>query len=526
MQMSDVTEPVLTETELEELKGRVAEGDTEAMVDLGMHYWDEGSDLKKAATLLRQAAMAGDDVAMGLLGEFYIEQKQFSRAQEWYERGAAAGNVYAKIGLAGMYLDGLGIRKNRRRAKKLFTEAAETGDLHAIHVMGQLCCEGNFLSGPDYAEGLQWFGRALEAGDILAASTIGSIYETGGYGVSADSELARQYFEKGASTGDPRGIVALAKYLKYRDPANAEQVVSLYRMAAEKGYSPAMLLLCQAYREGYGTKPSFTSFVRWAKEAALAGNEEGRELMEDAFFVFHDPVDIEPYCNEEACMELFRAHDAQSLYLLGKVVQSHANEELGLDDQLGFLCWEEAAEKGYVPAMLELGLLIVSMAEPEDEFYEEVSKKAFDYLRTAAEAGEIRAMLSLADMYCAGQGTSVDKDQAFYWLQKAVAAHDPDACLQLSFTYMGGPGSPYASYVQPDKKKAMTLLKEAADGGCVMAMGMYGVSLFLGNNVKKDEKEGMRYVQEAADLGDEGVKNFMELLQRHNLDSLDLHSLS
>ena len=65
MQMSDVTEPVLTETELEELKGRVAEGDTEAMVDLGMHYWDEGSDLKKAATLLRQAAMAGDDVAMG-----------------------------------------------------------------------------------------------------------------------------------------------------------------------------------------------------------------------------------------------------------------------------------------------------------------------------------------------------------------------------------------------------------------------------------------------------------------------------
>ena len=127
MQMSDVTEPVLTETELEELKGRVAEGDTEAMVDLGMHYWDEGSDLKKAATLLRQAAMAGDDVAMGLLGEFYIEQKQFSRAQEWYERGAAAGNVYAKIGLAGMYLDGLGIRKNRRRAKKLFTEAAETG---------------------------------------------------------------------------------------------------------------------------------------------------------------------------------------------------------------------------------------------------------------------------------------------------------------------------------------------------------------------------------------------------------------
>ena len=40
MQMSDVTEPVLTETELEELKGRVAEGDTEAMVDLGMHHWD------------------------------------------------------------------------------------------------------------------------------------------------------------------------------------------------------------------------------------------------------------------------------------------------------------------------------------------------------------------------------------------------------------------------------------------------------------------------------------------------------
>ena len=99
MQKSDVTEPVLTETELEELKQRVAKGDTEAMVDLGMHYWDEGSDLKKAATLLRQAAMAGDDVAMGLLGEFYIEQKQFSRAQEWYERGAAAGNVYAKIGL-------------------------------------------------------------------------------------------------------------------------------------------------------------------------------------------------------------------------------------------------------------------------------------------------------------------------------------------------------------------------------------------------------------------------------------------
>ena len=62
-------------------------------------------------------------------------------------------------------------------------------------------------------------------------------------------------------------------------------------------------------------------------------------------------------------------------------------------------------------------------------------------------------------MYYNGEGTLVDKKQAFYWYTKAAEQGDAAAQLNLALMYYAGEGT------LPDKTKAAYWVKQAYENG-------------------------------------------------------------
>ena len=65
-----------------------------------------------------------------------------------------------------------------------------------------------------------------------------------------------------------------------------------------------------------------------------------------------------------------------------------------------------------------------------------------------AEQGNADAQLMLANFYSFGEGTLVDKKQAFYWYKKSAEQGDANAQLSLALRYYYGEGT------LTDKKQA------------------------------------------------------------------------
>ncbi|WP_288298793.1 tetratricopeptide repeat protein [uncultured Megasphaera sp.] len=490
------------------LEERVAAGDSHAMVELAAYcQYGHKKNLKKATSLYKKAAKLGEDDAMLALGDLAFEEKKYANAVKWYEAAVAADNLEAMLELARLYLEGDGVRKDHKKAKALYVKAAETGDTAAMAELADHYYRGDFAK-IDYAKALAWYEKAFDDGWVEAANYIGDIYNEGGYGVEQDAEKAKEYYEKGVAQGNDDSYYALGMELLDEAEPDYERAFSLFTQGAERHSADAMIALCDAYRFGRGTERDFPSFVKWAKNAALAGDERGFFYLDGAFYLFDEP-DLLPYQNEAAVEALRQKGDGLSLYILGKLaITNLAEGQLSSEiDALPY--WEQASAQGYVPATAELGLFYYALSEEQPEQVD----KAFSYLLQAAQAGAVKAMYALAHMYHEGEGTPVDDVQSLAWLEKAAAAGDADACYLLGQEYDENLDQGlYDGLVQRDNAKAFALFKRAAEAGNVPSMTFCGVHLATGSGVETDTETGLNMVWEAAQLGDERANNLVDEL--------------
>jgi localization factor PodJL len=94
--------------------------------------------------------------------------KDLAAAQKWYSEAAEAGNVKAMHNLAVLYAEGAGGEPDLDRAAELFREAAEHGvrdsqfNLAVLHARGLGVPE-------DMVEAYKWFAVAASSGDAEAA---------------------------------------------------------------------------------------------------------------------------------------------------------------------------------------------------------------------------------------------------------------------------------------------------------------------------------------------------------------------
>ena len=85
-----------------------------------------------------------------------------------------------------------------------------------------------------------------------------------------------------------------------------------------------------------------------------------------------------------------------------------------------------AAQSGSAVAMREYALLLRADATTPAQILEST-----DWLRRAADAGQMAAMIDLADALVFGVGTAPSRDQALGWLEKAADLGSADAAQRL-----------------------------------------------------------------------------------------------
>jgi TPR repeat protein len=84
--------------------------------------------------------------------------------------------------------------------------------------------------------------------------------------------------------------------------------------------------------------------------------------------------------------------------------------------------------------------------------------------RSAAEAGHVDAMLSLADMFARGAGVRPNFSIARIWYERAAKAGNVPAMVLVANDYAGGNGAP------PDYQRARVWYEQAASAGNNVAM--------------------------------------------------------
>ncbi len=123
--------------------------------------------------------------------------------------------------------------------------------------------------------------------------------------------------------------------------------------------------------------------------------------------------------------------------------------------------------------------------------------RAVDLYQRAANAGDLRAMVSLAQLYENGTGLPQDAARSLEWNERAADGGSPDALINLAVSLFQGTG------VAPDTERAISLLRRASDAGSAKATFNLGV---LAQDGEIDTPDAaLDYFQRAAHDGETGA---------------------
>jgi serine/threonine protein kinase/TPR repeat protein len=188
------------------------------------------------------ASEKGDPVAFTQLG-FLMEtgvgdaKPDFVKAVKYFQTAADKGDVGGKFALGRCYLTGRGLpEKDEKRGAELAREAADAGDTRAMNLLGDCYTHGTGVN-KDFAEAFRLFTRAADRGNLKALGNLGVLCMTGRGVPAANPKKAAELFEKGARAGDAACMFNYAQCLEegIGTARNSLQAQAWYRKAAEAG---------------------------------------------------------------------------------------------------------------------------------------------------------------------------------------------------------------------------------------------------------------------------------------------------
>jgi len=168
---------------------------------------------------LTSRAEAGDRTAMRRLADAHyagrdgIEQ-DFTKAADWYQRLAKAGDARAQTSLGLMYARGYGVQKNPAEAHRWWNFAAAQNDPGAQYNLGLTYIRGEGVA-MDAERAARWFREAARRGHVLAQYNLGLLLHEG-RGVARHPQEAYYWVKVAALQGDDRaqqGLESLAATL-------------------------------------------------------------------------------------------------------------------------------------------------------------------------------------------------------------------------------------------------------------------------------------------------------------------------
>ncbi|WP_455210341.1 tetratricopeptide repeat protein [Kaarinaea lacus] len=512
-----------------------------------MYYYGKGAqkNLSSAAKWLLQPAEQGYSDAQYLLGLIYLNgdnssiAKNASDALYWFKKAADDYHADAAYHVGRMYYYGLGEQVNLAQAQSYLKLAKESGNLQARQLLANIESEQQKLvetQEPQFATAeapqialsspLSELLKLAQAGDVAAQFELAQLYFNGTPNKRPDSNDAFYWYEQAARNGHSESQfklgwfyyngefiakdLTLAQYwfdeAAKQNHSGAKQQVALMKAQTKKQkQSQSDILIAQAnqgnkdaqYQLGLlylnGEKSNRKTAISQNTPEALrwfiaAANQNHVEAQFQVGMIYFDPQSTE---NTQAEQWLTKAASNQHLeaqYFLGSLYESQGEADKAAK-------WlDRAVEQNHDGALDLLFLLYL------DKRLSSVDKnKAIQWLEKASQKGYIEAQYQLGEHYLQEnlQGNADEKSvaKAYEWIYKAAAKGHTQAQYRLGLMYKEGKG------VNKHYTKSAGWLRRAAEGGQVDAQFQLGEMYRLGLGLPKKQILAKKWYQQAADQG-------------------------
>ena len=210
--------PTQEESGKDDVIARAAQGDVQAMYELGKRYYHGTDGVKKnlaqAFHYFKKAAELRHPEATNNLGWCYesgegVEQS-WKKAHECYLKSAELNCSMAQYSLGWMYEHGVFVKKNRCTAMGWYIRAAENGQAIAQYKLGMAYMEGICVD-CDLMMANHWLMLSADQGVVFAQYQLAENYYFG-RGCQKDIIKAKQMWLLASSRGYDKADYALEKY--------------------------------------------------------------------------------------------------------------------------------------------------------------------------------------------------------------------------------------------------------------------------------------------------------------------------
>ena len=392
------------------------------------------------------------------------------------KKRAEAGDAKAMFEHGLNHLLGFGTPIDLPTASEWIRRAAEKGHEDAYFPYAQICQRGE-MRPKDLKEAVRWFRLAAAKQNADAELSLAQAYEEGA-GVEKDAKESRRWLELSATHGHPIAQESLGSQLcESENTAEVRQGNEWLRKATMQGNPSASILLGVNQILAKGTAKNVVLGYALILLGEMGGDEETRAVARNY--------------KRGASKELVAQATPLARDILSKM-EFHPIYALGaqqLADNRAFRAQFELAQGGKAEDQYQLACLYHAgkgtIADPAE---------AFKWCRKAAEHGHLQAMTSLAGSFRDGDGVSEDEGEMLSWLRKAAKLGDADAQFEVSV---------YLQHRNSDKSdlaEAAVWLKKAAEQGHPVAQANLGSRLIQSNDPAKQE-EAVRWFKLSAMQG-------------------------
>ena len=308
-----------------------------------------------------------------------------------------------------LYRDGLaGYEQDYEAAERTFRKAMEQGSAIAAGWLGWMYYDGLVTGEPDYAHAVKLFRKGARGKDDVSSNGVAFCHYDG-LGVEKDFKKAFRYFEMSEKKNNNVALNMLGWMCEHGEGTRVdlESALEFYQRASELGNEAASTNL-ENLRQALG------DMVKTIESA-----KDGRsEAQFDLAYSYHTGQNGFPVDFEAARLWYERALKQRHPVAMSNLAWMFLNGEGVMQDRKRALSlFKSSAKLGNTYALYSLGLCYKA-----PEFFDrELMLRSFSQ---AAEKGEIAAMLELGHLYWDGNLVERDQEVAYKWYLKAAVAGD------------------------------------------------------------------------------------------------------
>lgn len=369
-------------------------------------------DFAAGTTMIREVAAAGDGNAFFLLGELLSEEEPTRVAAiHAYQQAAILGrdDAFLKLG----DLTSSGPTADLSEALSYYRQAAATGSQTGKLRVGEMLIRGQGTP-VNMAGGLELITDAADSGSVNGLILLGDLHSGEPGSIADDPPKALQYYRRAALAGEPRALLALGDTLSKFDPDHRDGsgAIGAYEQAASRGSIDALLRLGDVFSDGRIVAVDLPGAFAYYQRAAEAGSTSGRLRMAEMLARGHGTrQDVE--AGFRLVRQLIDEKESRAHLVLGDLLSR--GDAGAIDGDAAVDAYRRAGQAGLAEAFLRLGDLYA-----EGMVVRRQVRRAAEHYLKAAELGSGYGLYALGVGYLNGDFGS--PAEAAVFLDGAAAA--------------------------------------------------------------------------------------------------------